>query len=77
MEIPFSALVAVAVRYQTLYVDLLDKWCNSLRVGGDPRSSSQQLKHCSSGGGKNISNHQRQQKLSGSQTSMTLSSFRK
>jgi hypothetical protein len=103
MEIPFSALVAVAVRYQTLYVDLLDKWCNSLRVGGDPRraaaavsaapagdlvemasavppsarslatngrdktsgsgghrhSSSQQLKHCSSGGGKNISNHQR------------------
>jgi hypothetical protein len=40
MEIPFSALVAVAVRYHTLYVDLLNQWNNSLRVvssgsGGD------------------------------------------
>jgi hypothetical protein len=33
MEIPFAVLVAVAVQYHTLYVDLLDKWCNSLRVG--------------------------------------------
>jgi len=40
MEIPFSALVAVAVRYHTLYVDLLNQWNHSLRVvssgsGGD------------------------------------------
>jgi hypothetical protein len=33
MEIPFSALVAVAVRYHTLYADLLNQWNNSLRVG--------------------------------------------
>jgi len=32
MEIPFSALVAVAVRYHTIYEDLLDKWGNSLRL---------------------------------------------
>ena len=32
MEIPFSALVAVAVRYHTFYEDLLDKWGNSLRL---------------------------------------------
>lgn len=33
MEIPFAALVAVAVRYYTFYEDLLDKWGSSLRVG--------------------------------------------
>jgi hypothetical protein len=32
MEIPFAALVAVAVRYHTFYEDLLDKWGNSLRL---------------------------------------------
>lgn len=37
MEIPFSALVAVAVRYHTFYEDLLDKWGNSLRLAPQQR----------------------------------------
>ncbi len=133
MEIPFAALVAVAIRYHTLYVDLLDKWCNSLRVGGvrhrkrpaaaavaapagdllemasavpplapplrhpqQQQQSSRSLAanarekttgsgksghHRSSsstkhrGSGKNISNHQRHQKRSGSQSSAASSTF--
>ena len=37
MEIPFAALVAVAVRYHTFYEDLLDKWGNSLRLAPQQR----------------------------------------